>query len=140
MSSVFTRIIAGELPARFVWSDERCVAFLTAAPLRPGHLLVVPRTELEHWLDLDARELVHLTTVAQQIGRALQRAYQPAKVGMMIAGLEVAHVHLHLVPIDEVTDLDFARADPDPDPADLDAAAERVRAALRDLGFAQVAG
>lgn len=140
MSSVFSKIIAGELPARFVWSDERCVAFLTAAPLRPGHLLVVPRVELEHWLDLDAPELVHLTTVAQQIGRALQRAYSPAKVGMMIAGLEVAHVHLHLVPIDEVTDLDFARADPDPDPADLDAAAERVRGALRDLGLAQVAG
>lgn len=139
MSSVFTRIIEGELPARFVWSDERCVAFLTSAPLRPGHLLVVPRAEVEHWLDLDAQELAHLTGVAQQIGRALQRAYAPEKVGMMIAGLEVPHVHLHLVPIDEVTDLDFARADHDPDPADLDAAAERVRGVLRDLGLSQVA-
>jgi len=139
VSSVFTRIIEGELPARFVWSDERCVAFLTSAPLRPGHLLVVPRAEVEHWLDLDAQELAHLTGVAQQIGRALQRAYAPEKVGMMIAGLEVPHVHLHLVPIDEVTDLDFARADHDPDPADLDAAAERVRGVLRDLGLSQVA-
>lgn len=138
MSSVFSRIIAGELPARFVWSDPRCVAFLTSAPIRPGHVLVVPRAEVAHWLDLDAAELAHVTGVAQQIGRALQRAYGPARVGMMIAGLEVAHVHLHLLPIDEPTDLEFARADAEPDPADLDADAERIRGALRALGASGV--
>jgi histidine triad (HIT) family protein len=134
MASVFTRIIDGELPARFVWSDERCVAFLSINPLKPGHVLVVPRIEVDHWLDLDADTWHHLTDVAQQIGAALQQAYRPHKVGMMLAGLEVPHVHIHLVPIDSLDDLDFGQADPDPAPADLDGAASRIRGALEDLG------
>ncbi len=139
MTTVFTRIIAGEIPGRFVWRDERCVAFLTIAPLRPGHVLVVPRVEVEHWVDLEPGELAHTTEVARVVGLALQRAYSPAKVGLIVAGLEVPHVHLHVVPIDEIADLDFARVDPNPDPAALDADAERIRAALRELGRAEVA-
>ena len=130
MASVFTRIIDGELPGRFVWRDDRCVAFLSINPLRPGHVLVVPRDEVEHWLDLDAGLLDHLMHVSQKIGRALQQAYQPQKVGLMLAGLEVPHVHIHLVPIDGVNDLDFANAQTDPDPAALDEAAEKIRLAL----------
>lgn len=130
MASVFTRIIDGELPGRFVHRDDRCVAFLSINPLRPGHVLVVPRVEVEHWIDLDGDEWRHLCAVAQRIGEALHRAYQPTKVGMMLAGLEVPHVHIHLVPIDVESDLSFANADPDPDPAELDAVAETVRAAL----------
>ncbi|MDP9405997.1 MAG: HIT family protein [Actinomycetota bacterium] len=140
MASVFSRIIAGELPARFVWRDDRCVGFLSVNPLRAGHVLVVPRDEVVHWVDLDPGLWAHLAAVSQTVGTALQRAYQPAKVGMMLAGLEVPHVHVHLVPIDGVHDLDFANADPDPDPADLDAAADTVRTALRDLGAPHVAG
>ncbi|HSJ46594.1 MAG TPA: HIT family protein [Euzebyales bacterium] len=133
MPSVFTRIIEGDLPGRFVHRDDRCVAFLSVNPLRPGHVLVVPRVEVEHWIDLDADEWHHLTAVSQRLAAALQRAYQPSKVGMMLAGLEVPHVHIHLVPIDHVHDLDFGNADPDPNPADLDAAAEKVRAAIDTL-------
>lgn len=132
MATIFTRIIEGELPGRFVWRDDRCVAFLSINPLRPGHVLVVPRDEVAHWIDLDADLWGHLTAVSTTIGKALQATYQPAKVGLMLAGLEVPHVHIHLVPIDGVHDLDFANADSDPDPADLDAAAEAVRRALRD--------
>ena len=139
MPSVFTRIIRGELPGRFVWRDERCVAFLSIAPLRPGHTLVVPVEEVDHWLDLDPDLLAHLMAVSQSIGKALQRGFRPAKVGVVIAGLEVPHVHVHLVPIDGVHDLDFDRADPDPDPAGLDHAAATIRASLRQLGFRQVA-
>lgn len=139
MATIFTRIIRGELPARFVWKDDLCVAFLSIHPLRPGHTLVVPRAEVDHWLDLEPPLLKHLFTAAQSIGKALQEAFQPTKVGLMIAGLEVPHVHLHLVPIDDVHDLDFARQDPNPDPAAMDRAAERIRAALRKLGYAQVA-
>ncbi len=135
MASVFTRIIDGELPATFVWRDDRCVAFLSINPLRPGHVLVVPREEVEHWIDLDPGTWAHLTEVSQRIGAALDRAYRPAKVGLMLAGLEVPHVHVHVVPIDGVHDLDFANADPDPDPAALDEAAERIRGALRDAGL-----
>lgn len=135
MPTIFTRIIDGELPGRFVWRDDRCVAFLSINPLRPGHVLVVPREEVDHWLDLDADLLNHLMGVSQTIGAALQAAFTPVKVGLMLAGLEVPHVHIHLVPIDGVNDLDFANADMDPDPAELDAAADRIRSALGDAGF-----
>jgi histidine triad (HIT) family protein len=137
--TLFTRIIEGELPGRFVWRDERCVAFLTINPIKPGHTLVVPVDEVDHWLDLPADLLHHLMDVSRTIGQALADAWQPEKVGMMIAGLEVPHVHIHLAPIDDVHDLDFAKAERDPDPAALDEAAERIRAALRERGAAHVA-
>jgi diadenosine tetraphosphate (Ap4A) HIT family hydrolase len=134
VASVFTKIIRGEIPGRFVWRDERVVAFLTIAPLRPGHTLVVPIEEVDHWLDLDAELLGHLTRVAQTIGRAVDAAFRPKKVGLMLAGLEVPHVHFHVVPIWNVHDLDFANADPDASGESLDEAAEKLRAALRAAG------
>ena len=139
MPSVFTMIINGDLPGRFVWQDDRCVAFLTISPLRPGHTLVVPRDEVDHWLDLDPDLLAHLTSAAQSIGKALQLGFNPRKVGVVVAGLEVPHVHLHLVPIqDEIRDLDFRNAEQNPDPVDLNSAAETIRASLRQLGYKQV--
>jgi histidine triad (HIT) family protein len=139
MPTVFTRIIDGDLPGRFVWRDEACVAFLSINPLRPGHVLVVPRAEVDHWVDLDPDLWACLTRTARTIGTALQRAYNPTKVGLMLAGLEVPHVHIHLVPIDSEQHLSFANAEQDPDPAALDEAAERIRAALRELGAEHVA-
>ena len=139
MATVFTRIIDGELPARFVWRDERCVAFLSIAPLRPGHVLVVPVEEVDHWIDLDPDLLGSLMEVARVIGGALQQAFSPRKVGLMLAGLEVPHVHVHVVPIASERDLDFARADADPDPQALDDAAARIREALRARGARHVA-
>jgi histidine triad (HIT) family protein len=134
MPTIFTRIIDGELPGRFIWRDDLCVAFLSINPLRPGHTLVVTRAEVDHWLDLEPEVNTHLMGVAQEIGRAQQHAFNPQRVGLMIAGLEVPHVHLHLVPIDGVHDLDFANAAADPDPRELDASASALRTALRDLG------
>jgi len=134
MPSIFTRIIAGELPGRFVWRDPKAVAFLTIAPLRPGHCLVVPVQEVDHWLDLPADLAAHLMHVGQAVGRGVHRAFPSTKVGMMIAGLEVPHVHLHLVPIDGLKDMDFDRQDRNADPSALDDAAERIRGALRELG------
>ena len=139
MPSLFTKIIRGELPGRFVWRDERAVAFLTIAPLRMGHTLVVPVDEVDHWLDLEPELMQHLTDVSHKVGNAVQQAFSPVKVGMMIAGLEVPHVHLHLVPIHALSDLDFSRADANPDPAALDEAAEALRKALRSAGHAEVA-
>lgn len=140
MPTIFTRIIDGELPGRFVWSDDTAVAFLSINPLRPGHTLVVPREEVDHWIDASPELLAHLGSVSLAIGRALQRAFEPTKVGRMIAGLEVPHLHIHLVPIDEPDDLDFANAEQDPDEDALDDAAERIRAALRDAGHDEVVG
>lgn len=138
MATVFTKIIAGEIPGRFVWKDDRCVAFLSVNPLRPGHTLVVPRDEIDHWLDLSEDLLSHLTRVAQSIGKAMQKAYNPVKVGLMLAGLEVPHVHFHVVPIWGVNDLDFRNADPNPNDEELEGAAVTLRRTLRDLGFAEV--
>jgi histidine triad (HIT) family protein len=137
--SVFTKIIDGELPGRFVWKDDRAVAFLSINPVKPGHVLVVPRVEVDHWLDLEPGLARHLMDVCQAVGRAIQSAFQPVKVGSAIVGLEVPHVHIHLIPIHAIADLDFSRADPNPKPEALDDAALRIRSALRDLGHAEVA-
>lgn len=138
MATIFTRIIDGELPGRFVWRDEHCVAFLSINPLREGHTLVVPRAEVDHWVDLDPGTTAHLMLVARAIGEAQMDAFAPTRIGLMIAGLEVPHVHLHVVPMDGVHDLDFDNAATDPDAAALDAAAERIRVALRARGVADV--
>lgn len=130
MATIFTRIIEGELPGRFVWRDERCVAFLSINPLRPGHTLVVPIEEVDHWLDLDTDTMSHLTTVAHTIGRAQMQVFRPKRIGLMIAGLEVPHVHVHVVPISDVHDLDFANADPDPSEEMLDRAQTDLSAAI----------
>ena len=130
MASIFTRIIAGELPAHFVWQDDSCVAFLSREPLRPGHTLVVPRVEVDHWIDLDDETLAGLMRVAHTIARAQQAAYRPTKVGLLIAGLEVPHVHVHVSPIDGMRDMDFANAGPFPGDEALAAEAARIRAEL----------
>jgi histidine triad (HIT) family protein len=138
MPSLFTKIISGEIPGRFVWKDDRCVAFLSIRPLKPGHTLVVPRQEIDHWLDLEPGLARHLHDVAQHIGKAMMAAFHPEKIGLMVAGLEVRHVHYHLVPITAVGDLDFAKQDLNATPRDLDQAAEAIRASLKALGYPQV--
>jgi len=130
MATIFTKIINKELPGRFVHEDDTCVAFLTVEPLSPGHTLVVPRQEIDHWLDLDPGIAAHLMVTAQTIGRAIQKIYEPAKVGLMIAGLEVPHVHIHVTQMNTVTDLDFRNANKDCTSHELDEAAEAIRAAL----------
>jgi len=139
MPTLFTKIINGELPGRFLWKDDRCVVFLSIQPLSPGHALVVPRAEVDHWLDLDGDLAAHLMQVAHHVGKGLQQAFNPVKVGLIIAGLEVPHVHLHLVPIRTLQDLNFANQDMNAKPEDLDRAAEQARSALRELGYAEVA-
>jgi len=138
MATLFTRIIEGELPAQFVWKDDLCVAFLSIAPLGPGHTLVVPRAEVDHWLDLDPDGMAHLARVAQAIGKGVARAFDPVKVGSIILGLEVPHVHIHVAPVWTATDLDFHNAKPDTPAEEIERAAEKLRDALRDLGYAQV--
>lgn len=131
MPSIFTRIIDGEIPGRFVWRDDVCVAFLDVRPLNRGHVLVVPRAEIDHWVDLDPAVAAHLMTVAQRVAAAQQAAgLAPGRVGLMIAGFEVPHVHVHIVPISSMAHLDFALADTSPDPSELDAVADRLRAHL----------
>ncbi len=138
MATLFTQIIDGDLPGRFVWEDDDCVAFLTINPLTPGHTLVVPREPVDHWLDAPPDLMAHLMQVSHTIARAIQSAFRPVKVGLLIAGLEVSHLHIHLAGIDTMEDLDFAQVDPDPGEEALDNAADRIRAALREMGVEQV--
>ena len=133
MSTLFSRIIGGEIPGVFVWKDDRCVAFMSINPLRPGHTLVVPRVEVDHWIDCPPDLRDHLFAVSQQIAMAQQQAFQPTRVGLMIAGLEVPHLHIHLVPIDGVHDLDFANAATSVDRHDLEDAASSIRDILRSM-------
>lgn len=135
MPTLFTQIIEGRLPARFVWKDDLCVAFLSNRPLRPGHSLVIPRLEVNHWLDLEPSLLAHLSQTAQTIGRAQMAGFKPERIGLMLAGLEVPHCHFHVVPIRGVHDLDFGNQDQDPEPSAMDMAAETIRRELRKLGY-----
>ncbi|OLT22295.1 diadenosine tetraphosphate hydrolase [Pseudonocardia sp. CNS-139] len=134
MSTVFSKIIDGELPGRFVWTDDRAVGFLSINPLSPGHTLVVPREEVDHWVDADPGLLAHLTAVAHAIGRAQTDAWQAPRVGLVVAGFEVPHLHLHVFPAWEMADFDFARAAKTVDPAEQDAHLAKLRTALHAAG------
>jgi diadenosine tetraphosphate (Ap4A) HIT family hydrolase len=137
MATLFTKIIKGELPGRFVWRDDKAVAFLSINPLGPGHTLVVPRAEVDHWVDADEVLLAHLNRVSHRIGKAVNAVWQPPRVAFIIAGFEVPHLHLHVYPAWELGDFDFANAETDPDADEMDRQAEALRAALRDAGDAE---
>ena len=136
MASIFTRIIAGEIPGRLVWADEMCVVMVDIRPLHVGHCLVIPRAEVDHWIDLDPGVATHLMEVAGHIGRAQHQAFPCERIGLMIAGFEVPHTHLHVVPMDDMSNLDFRNADPSVDAAELDQVADRLRQQLIDDGHA----
>jgi diadenosine tetraphosphate (Ap4A) HIT family hydrolase len=139
MASVFTRIIDGELPGVFVWKDDLAVGFLSINPLNRGHVLVVPRDEVDHWIKLDDDLARHLMSVSRVIGEALQRAFNPARIGLMIAGFEIPHSHVHVVPIDGMHHLDLANAATTVNPEELAAAARSIRSELRALERGEVA-
>jgi diadenosine tetraphosphate (Ap4A) HIT family hydrolase len=110
MSSVFTRIMNGELPGHVPYSDDRCIALMSINPIAPGHCLVIPRAEIDQWTALDDDLASHLTTVARRVGRALAEEFPCERVGLVIAGFEVPHCHLHVIPARSMSDLDFSRA------------------------------
>ncbi len=138
MPTIFSRIIDGEIPSRMVWEDAHCVAFLDVRPLAPGHCLVVPRAEVDHWTELDQELATHLMAIGQVIGQAQMTVFDPARIGLMIAGFEVPHVHLHIIPADSMAQFDFATADTDPDAAELDRHLIALRRALADAGHGGV--
>jgi histidine triad (HIT) family protein len=134
MPTLFTRIIEGEIPGHFVWRDEQCVAFLSINPITSGHCLVVPRREVDHWLDAEPDLNAHLMQVAQVLGRAQQRAFDAPRIGLLVAGFEVPHCHLHVLPIRGEEDLHLDRSARSVEPSTLVANAQAIRGALRDLG------
>lgn len=129
MASVFTLIMAGKIPGHFVYEDDTAVAILTIQPIREGHVLVIPRAEIDQWSDLPVATAAHLMEVSHKIANALKTIFPCTRIGLMIAGLEVPHTHIHLVPIDSMDDLNFAFAK-NADQQALQNTAEKIRAAL----------
>ena len=138
MTTIFTRIINGEIPGTFVLRDDRCVAFMSINPMAFGHVLVVPVDEIDHWIEAPADLTAHLFEVTRRIGVAQQAAFDCDRVGVIIAGYEVPHMHVHVIPTDSMAQLSFANAASSVDRDDLDAAAEAIRDQLRSLGRAEV--
>ncbi len=130
MPTIFTRIIDGEIPGTFVHRDERCVVFMSINPMARGHALVVPIEEHEHWVDMPEDLTAHLFAVAHRLGRAQDAAFDCDKVGVIVAGYEVPHVHIHVIPTVSMAQLSFANAAPSVERADLEAAATAI---IREL-------
>lgn len=133
MASVFTMIINRELPGRFVYEDDAVVAFLTIEPMTPGHTLVVPREELDNWQEVEPAKFARVMAVAQRIGKAVCQAFDAERSGLIIAGLEVPHLHVHVFPARDLADFGFANVDRNPSPQSLDEAQARIKAALAEL-------
>jgi diadenosine tetraphosphate (Ap4A) HIT family hydrolase len=133
MASVFSKIINRELPGRFVYEDDDVVAFLTIQPMTQGHTLVVPRAEIDQWQDIDRENFNRVMGVAQLIGKAVCKAFGAQRAGVIIAGLEVPHLHVHVFPAYNLSDFGFANVDRDPSPASLDEAQRKIKDALAQL-------
>jgi len=132
MASIFTQIMQGKLPGHFVWEDDIAVAIMTIQPLKPGHILVIPREEIDHWDDLSPDQISHLMQVSQTLTRALKKVFNPERVGMVIAGLEVPHTHIHLFPVNQLSDFDFSKARM-AESSELAELAEKITQALQSI-------
>jgi diadenosine tetraphosphate (Ap4A) HIT family hydrolase len=133
MATIFTKIVNRELPGRFVYEDDAVVGFLTIEPMTQGHTLVVPRAEIDRWQDVDGPAFGKVMAVAQLIGKAVCRAFDTERAGLIIAGLEVPHLHVHVFPTRSLSDFGFANVDHDPSPESLDEAQAKIIAALDRL-------
>jgi histidine triad (HIT) family protein len=139
MTTLFTRIIDGEIPGAFVWRDDLCVAFLSINPTAPGHTLVVPIAEVDHWIEAPPDLVAHVFEVSRVIGTALDQAFDCERIGLIIAGYEVPHMHVHVIPTNSMAELSFANAARSVAREDLDTWADAIRRELRALGRAEVA-
>ena len=138
MTTIFSRIIQGDLPGTFVWRDPQVVAFMSINPLARGHALVVPVAEIDHWIDADAALAARLFEVVRAIGIAQEAAFGCERVGVVVAGYEVPHAHVHVIPTNSMSQFSFANAATTFDPVDLEAAAESIRGELRTAGYSEV--
>jgi len=137
MSTLFTKILKGEIPGRFVWREDDVAAFLTTGPLADCHTLVVPTEEVDRWTDAPPETLARVMEVARRIGAVQVDTFGARRAGLIVAGYEVNHLHVHVWPSQSMADFDFGSADQNPDPAVLDANAEKLREGLREAGYGE---
>ena len=131
MTTIFTKIIEGDIPGTFIHRDDRCVAFMSINPMAPGHVLIVPIDEVDHWVDASPDLVAHLFAVTHRIADAQRRAFDCERVGVIIDGYEVPHTHIHSIPTNDMSELSFANAAAGVDRDDLESWADALRAELR---------
>ncbi|KMY23374.1 Diadenosine tetraphosphate (Ap4A) hydrolase [Actinobaculum suis] len=135
--TIFTKIIAGEIPGRFAWADDSVVAFADVEPHNHGHMLVVPREPYDKFTDIPDELAAHLFLVAKRIGNAQIAAFEENRAMLVIAGLGVPHTHLHVFPSEDEKLISFQSAQKNVDGAELDANTEKIRAALIAQGWGE---
>ncbi len=133
MASVFSKIVAGEIPCYKVAEDDSHLAFLDIAPVAMGHTLVIPKKETDYIFDMEDGELAALTLFAKKVAKALIKVCPAPKIGMSVIGLDVPHAHIHLVPIHGVADIDFGKEKLKPETAEMERIATAVLAEFRKL-------
>ena len=133
MSTVFSKIVGGEIPGRIVYQDDTVAAFLTIEPVAYGHTLVVPVEEIDKWTDIPAELWSHMNEVAQNIGKIIVNEFDAERAGYLIAGFEVPHAHIHVFPANDMSgySLSTAMRHDETDAAKMDAAADTIREALK---------
>ena len=127
MSTIFTKIISGEIPCHKIAEDENHFAFLDIMPLRTGHVLVIPKEPVDYIFDLEPDALAALNVFAQKIAKAVKSAMDCKRVGVAVIGLEVPHAHIHLIPMHHVSDMDFTRPKMKPSQDELSETSRLIR-------------
>jgi histidine triad (HIT) family protein len=127
MASIFTKIINGEIPSNKIAENERFLAFLDVFPLVPGHVLVVPKKEIDYIFDIENTELAEMMLFAKTVAKALKLAIPCKRIGVAVIGLEVPHAHIHLVPMNTANDINFTQEKLKPSTEELTTIAEKIR-------------
>ncbi|GGC68033.1 HIT family protein [Pedobacter quisquiliarum] len=130
MSTIFSKIIDGEIPAHVVAETTEFLAFLDINPLTMGHVLVIPKKEIDYIFDMDEESYFGLTLFAKIVAAGIKQAFPCIKVGMAVIGLEVPHAHIHLIPMNYVDDMNFSKPKLNPSQEALEEAAQKIKAAL----------
>ncbi len=136
MPSIFTKIASREIPGHFVWEDDLCFSIMTIQPIREGHLMVIPKLEVNHWDDVPPDTAAHLMVVAQKIAKAIKGIIPCKRIGVSVVGLEVPHTHIHLIPIDNMGDMDFSLAS-EMSAKKLAATAKKIKTSLQARGYSE---
>lgn len=129
MRTIFSKIISGELPSHKVAENDDFLAFLDISPLVAGHTLVIPKKEVDYIFDMDDDHLGRLMVFAKGVAKKIEKVVPCARIGVSVIGLEVPHTHIHLIPIDSVSDMNFAKAKLNPTETELTEIAEKIRKA-----------
>lgn len=133
MATIFSKIIAGEIPCYKIAEDDRCLSFLDIRPVVYGHALVIPKVEIDYYFDLDDEYMSHLNVFAKKVAKVLDQEIDCIRIGVMIAGLEVPHAHIHLIPMNDIGDLSFTKPRVEISKEEMAALAERLSGAFDQM-------